>query len=138
MGLNLPLDLQSIDPGLRLGDVGELANAILYAGGMSTQNAITASTTQSQIGGTKIYFAINRVTSANGNDAITLGFTADAGRSFVIINDSGQTITMYPKSGDKINDAAKDAAVSLADNTVSTYYSPLIGLWFGGAVTLET
>ena len=138
MGLNLPLDLQSVDPGLRLGDVGELANAILYAGGMSTQNAITASTTQSQIGGTKIYFVINRITSANASDAITLAFNADAGRSFVIINDSGQTITMYPKSGDKLNDAATDAAVSIADNTVSTYYCPVRLLWFGGAVTLET
>ena len=115
-----------------------LADAIQYKSGASTQNGITASTTQTQAGGTKIYYHISRVTSANANDAVTLNFPAVPGSSFVIINDSGNIVSLFPKLGDTLNDAVHDAVNSIADNTVSKYYCPVVGLWFGGAVTLET
>ena len=134
---NLPQSLQVLDPGIRMGDIQALANAVaqwLYA---SSQDAITASTTQTQVGGTVLNATISRITSANSSDAVTLGFSASPGRSFEIINDSGQTISLFPKSGDKLNDASKDAAVTIADNTISYYSCPKIGLWFGGPATLE-
>ena len=138
MGFNLPADLQNVDPGQRMGNIASLANAIQYKSGASTQNAITASTTQTQVGGTKIIYHIARVTSANANDAVTLGYAALPGASFVLINDSGNIVNLFPRLGDTLNDAVHDAAVTIADNTVSKYYCPVAGLWFGGAVTLET
>ena len=138
MGVNLPASLQNLDPGLRLGDIKALADTISGDGGLSTQNAITASTTQTQVGGTVIIASLSRVTVANANDAVTLGFAASPGGSFTILNDSGQTITLFPKLGDKLCDAAINAGVTIADNTSSTYRCPIIGLWFGGATTFET
>lgn len=138
MGVNLPTNLKDVSPGLRIGNIKGLADAVSSKSGASTQNAVTASTTQTQAGGTVLRNNITRVNSANASDAVTLGFKALPGASFVIINDSGNIVGLFPKSGDKINDAATDAAVSLADNTVSKYYCPVVGLWFGGAVTLET
>lgn len=135
---NLPSTLQNLDPGIRLGDMQALANLISTLAGATTQDAVTASTTQSQAGGTVLNASITRITVANSSDAVTLGFSATAGRSFVIINDSGQTIQLFPKGSDKINDASASAAVTIADNTSSDYYCPKAGLWFGGPTTLET
>ena len=136
--VNLPYNLQNLDPGLRLSDARGLSGAVSDWSGASSQNAVTASTTQTQVGGTVLRATISRVTVANASDAVTLGFNATPGRTFCIINDSGQTISLFPKSGDKLNDAAGDAAVTLADNTISYYSCPATGLWFGGASTLET
>lgn len=138
MANNLPTNLQNVDPGFRLGDIKGLADSIADGSGQSSTNGITASTTQTQAGGTVLRSTINRITSANASDAVTLGFQAVPGREVTIINDSGQTIQLFPYSGDKLNDAAANASVSIADNTISRYVSPLAGLWFGGAVTLET
>lgn len=135
---NLPSDLQNLDSGLRLGDIKGLADAASTASGMSTENAITASTTQTQAGGTVLRATISRITTAAASDAVTLGFAATPGRYFIIINDTGQTIQLFPKSGDKLNDANANASVSIADNTFSEYACPIAGLWFGGATAFET
>ena len=138
MGVNLPSDLQNLPPGLRLGDTKGLADGIGNDDYRSTQDAITASTTQTQVGGTVLTAAVSRITVANASDAVTLGFSATPGRQFTIINDSGQTITLFPKLGDKLCDAAINAGVTIADNTISKYSCPVILLWFGGATTFET
>ena len=135
---NLPPSLQNLDPGVRMGDIGALVALVQSLSGSSTQDAVTASTTQTQAGGTVLRASITRVTVANSSDAVTLGFTATPGRMFTIINDSGQTINLFPAVGDKLNDAAANAAVSIADNTSSDYYCPVANKWFGGATTLET
>ena len=51
---------------------------------------------------------------------------------------AASTIRLFPAPGDKINDAAQDAFVDIANNTISEYFCPVLGLWFGGATTLET
>lgn len=135
---NLPQAMNPGVSGLTLADAQDIADCIGNWKGASSQDAITASTTQTQAGGTTITTAISRITVANGSDAVTLGFSAVAGRSFSIINDSGQTIQLFPKVGDKLNDASANAAVTIADNTVSDYYCPVKGLWFGGATSFET
>lgn len=135
---NLPSDLQNLDPGLRMGNVQGLANAVSGESGRTTENAITASTTQTQAGGTVLRAAWTRVTSANASDAVTLGFRAVPGTSFTIINDSGNIVSLFPAVGDKINDAVANAAVTIADNTISRYVCPASGLWFGAPGTLET
>jgi len=139
MGVNLPSDLQNLTANTKqLGDIGGLAAGLSNFDYASTQNAVTASTTQTQAGGTKINYAICRVTTAAANDAVTLNFAATAGRKFVLINDSGQNVRLFPKLGDKLNDAAINAVNTLADNTVSIYYCPLGGLWFGGTAAFAT
>jgi len=135
---NLPFDLQGVDLNDRLGDIKGLATGISEASGIETLDGQTASTTQTQAGGTLVTRACIRVSRAAANDAITLGFKALAGRAFVIINDSGQTIRVFPAVGDKINDAAVNAQVDIVNNTMSEYFCPVLGLWFGGATTLET
>lgn len=131
------MGFQVVDKGQRLGDIRSLATAIDASSGLLTQNAVTASAVETQAAGTPIKAAISRVTTAGATDAVTLAIKATAGASFVIINDSGQTVTLFPKVGDKLNDALQDAAVTIADNTISEYFCPVDGLWFGGATTLE-
>lgn len=139
MTINLPTDLQNLTSGLQLGNIGGLADGISYKKYASTQNAMTASTTQTQAAGTVILYHISRFTTvSNPNDAATLGFAALPGRSFVIINDSGNILQLFPRLGDTLCDAGLNNSVSIADNTVSKYYCPVANLWFGGATTLET
>lgn len=137
MPLNTPFDLQDLDDTLTLGDIKGIADAISNGDSISTQNGITASTTQTQAGGTRIFLAVSRATSAAASDAVTLGFRAQAGMAFTFLNDSGNVITMFPAVGDKINDALTNAGVTIANNTMSEYFCPLDGLWFGGAVAFE-
>ena len=138
MVFNLPTIMEQAAKGnLTLTDMGTITDCFNYDKGASTQDAMTASTTQTLAGGTLINAAISRITVANANDAITLNFNAIAGRKFTIINDSGNIVTLFPKLGDKLCDAAISAGVTIADNTISTYMCPLRGLWFGGATTFE-
>jgi len=138
MPLTVPFEIQGQDKGKRLGDIDALANAISDMSGMEARDSQAASTTQTQAGGTLVNRVLTRITRSAANDAITLSFKALAGRTFVIVNDSGNTIRLFPFLGDKINDAATNAQVDIANNTVSEYYCPVLGLWFGGATTLET
>src|SRR5450755_4268452 len=111
-------NLPSILPGVRLADVGTVSAALSGGGGYSSQDAVTASTTQTQAGGTKIVAAFTNVSSANSSDAITLPQSA-AGMAITIVNSSGQTIGIFPFKGDTINAASKDAAVTAATATTS-------------------
>ena len=138
MGVNLPKDLQDFTAGVGLIDVGGISKAVSEDCCKSTQNGITASATETQAAGTVIRASIARVSTAGASDAVTLGIRAVAGTTFQLINDTGQTITLFPAVGDKINDAAQDAAVTIADNTMSIYSCPVAGLWFGGPLTFET
>ena len=133
---NLPSQIQTLLQGPRLADVAALATTISNGGGMLSNNAITASTTQSQAGGTILSYGINRITVANSSDAVTLPKAA-AGSSIVIINVTGQTVQVFPFKGDKINAAAVDAAVTIADATTSDYYCAVGLIWNGGATTNE-
>src|ERR1039458_14836 len=134
--LNIPNSLQSLDPGVRLADVRGLANAVSGGGGYSSQDAVTASTTQTQAGGTKIAATITNVSSANASDAITLP-KASPGNTIIIINSTGQTIQAFPFLGDAINAAGANNVVTIATATTSEYYCTLLGQWWGGATTNE-
>ena len=134
--LNIPNSLQSIDPGVRLADVKGLADAVSRGGGYSSQDAVTASTTQTQAGGTKIAATLTNVSSANGSDAITFP-KGNPGNQITIINSSGQTIQAFPFLGDAINAAGANNAVTIATATTSEYYCTLLGQWWGGATTNE-
>jgi hypothetical protein len=133
---NIASDLQGIDPGLRLADVSSLSAGVAKLSAINTYDAVVASTTQTQAGGTIIRHGITNVSSANASDAVTLP-RATPGVLLMIVNSSGQTIQLFPFKGDKINVAAIDAAVTVATATVSYYVCSAALQWWGGAVTNE-
>ena len=136
MTQNIASDLQSVDPGLRLADVSQLSGAVAKLSAINTYDAITASTTQTQAGGTILRHGISSVTSANASDAVTLP-KATPGVLLVLANSSGQSIQLFPSQGDKINAAAIDAAVTIATATTSIYVCSVALQWWGGAITNE-
>jgi hypothetical protein len=133
---NVPVNLQGQMRGFRLAAAADLSDAITTQTGASTQDAVTASTTQTQAGGTKIVAAWTNISVANSSDAITFP-QAVPGKSITIVNSSGQTIQAFPFLGDTINAAALNAAVTIATATSSDYYSVKAGQWWGGATTNE-
>lgn len=133
---NLPSMLRNLDYGIRLGDSRAAASSIAQTKGVDTNDAVTASTTQTQAGGTKIYGGFTNVSSASSSDAITFP-VALPGQWMVVVNSSGQTIQAFPAKGDKINAAAKDAAVTIATATTSVFIVTATLQWWGGAITNE-
>jgi hypothetical protein len=127
----------AVEPGKRLIDGEVVANLISGGRGGNTQDAITPSTTQTQAGGQLLDAVISVVNAGNASDALRM---PKAAASMVrwIVNDSGQTLQIFPAVGDFINDAAVDAAVTIANNTLSVYVAGANGKWFGGPITLET
>lgn len=134
---NLPVSLQNVDPGKRLGDIAALAALVSGAKGIQSSYGLTASTTQTQAAGTQLQAGINVIgTSAVAADAVKMP-QAMAGAVVFIANNGGNTVTLFPYEGDTINDANQDAGVVVADNTLSVYVCGETGQWFGGAITLE-
>lgn len=82
----------------------------------SLTNAITASTTQTQVGGTILTTEYNRITTANNLDAVTFP-TAVKGQPITVINDSGHTISMFPFSGDNLGTGV-DTVLTLATGLI--------------------
>src|SRR5689334_18193710 len=101
---NIPQSMQPGYGGVGLAAASDIGNCIDQRIGTGTQDALTASTTQTQAGGTKITAAFTNVGTANASDAITFP-QATPGRELVIVNSSGQTITVFPAVGDAINAA---------------------------------
>lgn len=82
---------------------------------VETEDAITASVTQTQ-GQGSLTAAFNRVTTVvNPNDTVTLP-TAVAGKSIVIVNRGGNVLRIYPALGDQIYELGVDILTTLADN----------------------
>lgn len=134
--VNLPKNLQNADPGFRLADEKGIADCISEARGVQTNDGITASTTQTQAGGTQLTRGWNRVATANASDAVTLP-QAVAGMTCAIVNTSTQTIQVFPFLGDTICAAVKNAAVTTATATTSEFFCLTAGQWWGGATTNE-
>ncbi len=77
-------------------------SAFVGAGTESNTTSITASTTQTQAGGTALVSEMNFVeTVANENDAVTLTSVSN-GVSVSIINDGGNTLQIFPALGDDL------------------------------------
>ena len=137
MGNNLPSSMQNLDPGLRLVDAQAVSNLIGGVGGVFSNGSITASTTQTQLGGTKLVYGLNAVKNAAASDAVVMP-KAVPGTLLVLVNHSGQTIQLFPFKGDNINAASTDAAVTVATATTSIYVCVSTATqWWGGAITNE-
>ena len=109
---------------------GSWANAInnqLF----SIQTA-TASTTQTQAGGTKITSGAAAVTTSNANDAVTLpkGY---AGLEITIANLSANALGVFPAVGDTIFPSAVNAVLAQTASKNAVY--KVIGVTSAGACT---
>jgi hypothetical protein len=133
----LPSSIQTLLPGPRLADVSSLSGSVANGMGNNVNGALTASTTQTQAGGTLLTYGINSVLNANGSDAVTMPKAA-SGTILILVNHTGQTIQLFPAVGDTINAAAINAAVTVATATTSIYIcSAGSAQWWGGAITNE-
>ena len=135
---NLPGNMsQQVKGNLTLADAGNIADLFTSLKGAGTQDAVTASTTQTQAGGKAITAAMTNVSSANANDAVTFP-QALPGRYLFLVNSSGNTINAFPAVGDALNAAGANNSVSIATATTSVYVCILKGQWWGGAITNES
>lgn len=88
---------------------GDWANAVNDS--QSSTQASTASTTQTQAGGTPITNALAAITTANANDAVTLpkGYV---GLEIFIANLSANNLGVFPAVGDTIFPSAQNAVLA--------------------------
>jgi hypothetical protein len=82
----------------------------------SVATGITASTTQTRVGGTALTKAVNVVsTAANSGDAVTLP-ALTAGQSVAIYNDGANPIKVFPNgASDQIDAVSAGASVTLTN-----------------------
>lgn len=97
-------------------NTGEMLNAA------NVETGITASTTQTQVGGYALTKRFSIVaTAANTNDAVTLP-TGTTGRTVTVVNNGANTIKIFPPSGGNISGAGANTAVTQATTVNKTYY----------------
>lgn len=134
--LNLASNLQPQIPRAKtLIDASAVCDHLSFDNSSSTQDGITAGTTQTQAGGTIITAAISNVSTATNNDAVTLP-QAMPGRTVIIINSSGQTIQVFPFLGDKVGANSANSAVSESTARSLSLSCTLKGVWWGGVTTV--
>lgn len=78
---------------------------------------ISASTTQTQPGGTDLREAFNFVLFADTDDAVTIDWDCFAGRMQHVANLSDSRIQLFPKSGDAIDGKGIDNPITLEPDT---------------------
>lgn len=98
---------------------GSWANAIVDAL-TSAQQAVTASVTQTQAGGTAITSAIAVVTTGNANDAVRLP-KGGIGMEVFIANISANALGVFPAVGDTIFPNAANAVLAQTASKNATY-----------------
>jgi len=97
---------------------GDWANAVTDS--LSSIQSATASTTQTQAGGTAITSAAAAVTTANANDAVRLPKGA-AGSEVFISNLSANALGVFPAVGDTIFPSAQNAVLAHAASKSALY-----------------
>ena len=131
-------DLQNLNVNtVGLYDGGNIVDCIKRGYGLNTYDALTASTTQTQAGGTALHHGLNIVATAAASDAVTMPTNSVLGNILIIVNHTGQTIQLFPAVGGTINAASKNAAVTIATATTSVYVFGVNAQWWGGAITNE-
>ena len=98
----------------------------------ATSDSITASTTQTQVGGTAVLFKnYVRVVTGNANDAIRLPpiSTVSIGVAITIGNASANALQVFPSTGQTINSGSANASVTQAASVTKTYVSSSATNW---------
>jgi len=105
---------------------------VLNALSRSNATGITASTTQTQAGGTALTKDNNNITvCANANDAATMP-TAVAGAIVLVMNNGAQTLQLFPFSGDNFQGVATDASTTIAAGAMRTFVAISTTVWISG------
>lgn len=97
---------------------GDWANAVTDS--LSSIQTATASTTQTQAGGTKITAAAAAVTTANANDAVVLP-KGGAGLEIFLANLSANALGVFPAVGDTIFPSAVNAVLAQSASKNAIY-----------------
>lgn len=98
----------------------------------SVTTGITAGTTQTQAGATKLVSNYNNVaTCANANDGVQLPSAAAIGQTIQIRNSGAANLKIWPASGEKCNTGTTDAGDTtvLAAAATRTYICYAVGDW---------
>jgi hypothetical protein len=92
--------------------IGTSALSLTYAGTIAASGPTGAS-------GTALSYTVNGVTATTGGLSVTLP-TAAKGLVRIVGNKSASTVSLYPYTGDAINAAAADSALSMATSKAYT------------------
>lgn len=96
----------------------------------SSENSIIATGSGTQTSSYRITAHISRVTSVvTGADGITLP-SALPGKSYVVINSGGNSMTVFGNGTDTINGTAGATGVAQSNTTIKIYFCPIMGAWF--------
>jgi len=97
----------------------------------SSQDAITAGLSAGgQAGAYPLTAKLNRVSSANSTDGVRLP-ASKPGLVRFIWNNSGNSIRVFPATGDAINGGSPNASVNVANNNLSILICTAFGNWYG-------
>lgn len=111
---------------------GVYSGNVLFLPGDFHLNAVasvTASTTQTQAGGTPIVAAQNAVASVNSADAVTLP-PANPGMTItILLTTSATTCGVFPAVGETINAIAANSVFTMAARTSATFMCVTAGAW---------
>lgn len=127
----------SVDVATRLGLLATLASPTFTgtvtlpdAVVITVANAVAASATQTQSGGTALTKAVNRVTTvATADDAVTLP-AATAGKVVKVKNaHATNQIGVFPALGDAVNAAAANAVYALPALKMVEFNCAVAGTW---------
>lgn len=103
--------------------------ATIIAELIRNQTAITAGTTQTQAGATRIKSRLVLVTTGNASDGVRLP-PADYGEFVVIVNLSAAALKVYPDTSDKLNGGSANAASAHAASKMGLYIATGKENWY--------
>ncbi len=97
-------------------------------------DSYTASTTQTQAGGTPLYHEVNAVASAHASDAVTLPESSPGMVVTVLLTTASNTCKVYPNAGgtgtETINALTANASITMAALTRAEFYCVVAGQWW--------
>ena len=118
-------------PGVRMGDLNKIADALYSDQKKDTNEALTALAGGGQTGAIALNTGFNELTSvASIADSVQLP-AAIAGSAVTLINSGGNASTVYGKEGrtDTIDGTAGATGVSQADGANALYVCVTTGAW---------
>lgn len=124
--------LARVAPGVRLGDMRALQDAIGGLSNIDVAASLTALAAGTQADATQLTGGINEVlTVAGANDSVQLP-AAVAGTIVFVANPSAQTLTIFGKEGraDTINGTAGATGVTQATTVHGIYFCPRDTVWY--------
>jgi hypothetical protein len=124
--------LKRVAPGVRLGDIRSLQDAIAGLNNIDSENGLTALAGGGQDGATQLINGLNTVAvCATNADSVQLPPAIEG--SVVFVSNAGAAdLTVFGKEGrpDTINGTAGATGVSQADPLSAVYFCPEDTKWF--------